>query len=360
MAGALLPEFDLRLAELFSAQAARISLCLGDIPRQDWLSAAHTGQHWPSPHWTGLQCPSAFRTFTDRRAAMDDVLICGPPWILECLLAWGVPTFTGRTCCVCQASPVLQPHPELRLLWECDDQEYCIKCWFTFWVEREHDCQFAMYNPAVRPMDDASVLALELLTTNQRKDWSFVLRLKALFWGIDAPRRSTAPLNPIEMQSAQPKLDWTAALQRLRDANLDPMTERYFFFIGAPWMLERFMMWGVPTFSGRTCAQCRRTPLLQPDDYKFVREHDDPEYCILCWVRFWSDRGNNCQDVVFFPKVDPYAIVVAELIAEELRSVPKDAWASVLRMCALLLEDIKQTSRRGTRPTSTAGWTEIA
>jgi len=332
---------------LFSAQSDRILGDLATFPsRTGFCSAYRSTLAQPTLDWTAV--PQRFQDFHRQKDSMDNVPIRGPPWILERLLARGVPAFTGRTCCVCQGSPVLQPHPELRLLWECDDQEYCIKCWFAFWVEREHDCQHAVYNPGVRPMDDAAVLALQVLTTNLRNDWSCALRLKALFFHMNfaGPGRNSTP--PWQMQSAQPKLDWTAVLQRLQDANPD---RGVFFFIGTPWMLECLMLWGVPTYSGRTCAQCGRTPLLQPDDDKFVRAHDEDEFCILCWMRFWTDKGYDCQDVVFIPNVDPLAIPIAELLAEELRSVPTDAWPSVLWMCAELLPYIQPPSWGQTRPT---------
>jgi hypothetical protein len=75
-----------------------------------------------------------------------EFVIAGPPWILECLIMWGVPTFTGRTCFDCGGFPVLQPDPDRRFLWECSFPEYCIKCWIAFWAKREQDCELAMYD----------------------------------------------------------------------------------------------------------------------------------------------------------------------------------------------------------------------
>jgi hypothetical protein len=126
----------------------------------------------------------------------------GPRWILECVILWGVPTTTGRTCFVCGGSPVLQPDPNERFVQRSHDHEYCIQCWVAWWAERHPDCQEALYNPMADP--DASGLVEDLaamLHQVPRHDWPTVLRTCAFLM----QRRNAAPQGrDVEMNPTSP------------------------------------------------------------------------------------------------------------------------------------------------------------
>jgi len=135
----------------------------------------------------------------------------GPPWILECVILWGVPTFTGRACFVCGGSPVLQPDPNQRFVRQSHDPEYCIQCWVTWWAERHPDCQAALYNPVVDP--NASSLVEDMVTMFRQvpcHDWPTVLRTCAslmerrrqAFQNKDAEMNPTNPAETMASQSS--------------------------------------------------------------------------------------------------------------------------------------------------------------
>ena len=123
-------------------------------------------------------------------------------------------------------------------------------------------------------------------------------------------------------------------------------------FRGPPWIQECLIMWGVPTVTGRTCVSRGGPPVLQPNPgRRFLLECNDPEYCLQCWITFWVETGQDCQEALYTPAINYDTIVFIAVLTQEILRVPRRAWPSLLRACASFLEGTSQSSESPTTPT---------
>jgi hypothetical protein len=104
-----------------------------------------------------------------------------------------------------------------------------------------------------------------------------------------------------------------------------------------PWMLECVILWGVPSSTGRTCAVCAGSPVLQPDPNQRWRSYG-PEYCVQCWCKFWADREPNCH-AWYRDGVSFVASFMLQCLAIEYGKAPEDHWPQLTRMYAQHMED---------------------